>query len=57
MFKVGNEINSLTHFVPVFPFINDDDGDDDDDDDDDSEMMNGFCDMVDRRKAFSLISS
>ena len=34
MFKVGNEINSLTHFVPVFPFINDDDGDDDDDDDD-----------------------
>ena len=33
MFKVGNEINSLTHFVPVFPFINDDDDDDDDDDD------------------------
>ena len=31
--------------------------DDDDDDDDDEMMMNCFCDMVDRRKALSLISS
>ena len=31
--------------------------DDDDDDDDDELMMNCFCGMVDRRKAFSLISS
>ena len=37
MFKVGNEINRLTHFVPVFPFINDDDDDDDDDGDDDDD--------------------
>ena len=34
MFKVGKEINRSTHFVPVFPFINDDDDDYDDDDDD-----------------------
>ena len=34
MFKVGNEINRLTHFVPVFPFINDDDDDDDGNEDD-----------------------
>ena len=33
--------------------MDDDDYDDDDDDDDD----NCFCDMVDQRKAFSLISS
>ena len=33
MFKVGNEINRLTHFVPVLPFINDDDDDDDNEDD------------------------
>ena len=31
MFKVGNEINRLTHFVPVLPFINDDDDDNEDD--------------------------
>ena len=31
--------------------------DDNDDDDDDDMMMNCFCGMVDRRKAFSLISS
>ena len=30
MFKVGNEINRLTHFVPVLPFINDDDDNEDD---------------------------
>ena len=34
--------------------MDDDDYDDDDDDDDDD---NCFCDMVDQRKAFSLISS
>ena len=32
----------------------DDDDDYDDDDDDDESMMNCFCGMIDRRKAFSL---
>ena len=32
MFKVGNEINRLTLFMPVFSFINDDDDNDNEDD-------------------------
>ena len=43
---------NLDNFCIQVFFVN---GDDDDDDDDDDDEL--FCRMVDRRKAFSLISS
>ena len=47
------------HYVRWFKYLfsSDDDDDDDDDDEDDDVGHELFCGMVNRRKAFSLISS